>query len=55
MNDMIYDALVDLKQSIDRQNELQQQTIGAMQALTEMTAHAIDAIKDLTESLAKEE
>ena len=47
----IYDALVDLKQSIDKQNELQATAIANMQELTRMLAFTIDAIKELTEEI----
>lgn len=55
MDEMVYDALVDLKQSIDRQNELQQNMAGAIRELTEMLGHAIDALKELTEELSSDE
>lgn len=49
-NELIYDALVDLKKSIDRANELQEQNVNATNALTEMLTHAIDGMKELSES-----
>lgn len=49
-NELIYDALVDLKKSVDRQIELQERMVNATESLTEMLAHAIDAMKELTEA-----
>jgi hypothetical protein len=47
----VYDALVALKASIDKQNEQQESLIASVQALTEMIGHSIDATKELTEQL----
>lgn len=51
MDEIMYDALVDLKKSVDRNNELQEEVSAAIRALTEMLGHSIDSMKELTEAL----
>lgn len=53
MVEEVYDALMALKASIDKQNEQQEDLIASVRALTEMIGHSIDATKELTESLGE--
>lgn len=50
----VYDALVDLKRSIDKQNELQEETNGILRALIGTLQESGQATADLTELLQKE-
>ena len=47
----VYDALVALKTSIDKQAEQREELTASVRALTDMLAHSIDATKELTEEL----
>lgn len=47
----VYDALVELKASTDKQAEQQEELIASVRALTDMLAHSIDATKELIEEL----
>lgn len=49
----VYDALIDLKASIDKQNELQEQTIALLRSLIGALASAAQASDDLAEQLQK--
>jgi hypothetical protein len=49
----IYDALVDLKRSIDKQNELQEETNAILRALIGTLQESGQATADLTELLQK--
>lgn len=49
-----YDALVDLKASIDKQNALQEETNGLLRALIHTLQHSGQATADLTELLQKQ-
>lgn len=50
----VYDALVDLKRSIDKQNELQEETNAILRALIGTLQESGQATADLTELLQKE-
>ena len=50
----VYDALVDLKRSIDKQNELQEETNAVLRALIGTLQESGQATADLTELLQKE-
>lgn len=49
MDSMIYDALYDLKKSVDRQNELSEETNGILRALIATLQETGQAAADLTE------
>ncbi|MCO5132458.1 MAG: hypothetical protein M9932_18205 [Xanthobacteraceae bacterium] len=49
----VYDALVDLKRSIDKQNELQEETNAILRALIGTLQESGKATADLTELLQK--
>lgn len=49
-DEMTYDALVDLKRSIDRQNELQEETNGLLRALVDALASNSQELLELRES-----
>ena len=51
MGPEIYDALVDLKRSVDKQNELQEETNGILRALIGTLQESGQATADLTELL----
>lgn len=49
-----YAALCDLKKSVDKQAELQDETNNCLRALNEMLGHAVTAVSDLNETLSKQ-
>jgi hypothetical protein len=53
MESEIYDALVDLKRSIDKQNELQNEANRILRGLIGTLQESSQAVADLTELLQK--
>lgn len=51
IDDRIVELMIDLRNSIDRQTEVQESTNTSIRSLTEMTGHLISAIKEHTELL----
>jgi signal transduction histidine kinase len=53
MDDGIYDALIDLKKSVDKQTQLQEDGIDTMKALISSLRETAQAVADLQEALEK--
>ena len=53
MDDLIYDALVDLKSTIDKQNQTLEETNACMRAINERLASLLQMLDDMNEQPAR--
>ena len=55
MDDMVYEALIDLKKSVDRQNELSEETNNLLRALISTLQDTGQAAADLAEVMREDD